>query len=133
MNEKQLQSKIVMDFSHKMPEERGSLWSTRNTTFSVRDGQTQKAMGMIPGVSDLILYFEGKFIGIEVKVRGSSHSSKHVAQQLKWGDKIIKAGGRWVIVTSVEEFWEVLNERDPLYTAEKVRQMLLDGKSKIKF
>ena len=122
-----------MDFSHKMPEERGSLWSTRNTTFSERDGQTQKAMGMIAGVSDLILYFERRFVGLEVKVRGSSHSAKHVAQQLKWGDKIIDAGGEWYIITSVDEFWDVMNKKTPEYHAEKVREMLKECKSQIKF
>jgi hypothetical protein len=133
MNEKQLQAKIVMDFSHKMPEERGSLWSTRNTTFSERDGQTQKAMGMIAGVSDLILYFERRFVGLEVKVIGSSHSAKHVAQQLRWGEKIIDAGGEWYILTSVDEFWDVMNKRKPKYTAEVVRKMLEESGTKIKF
>lgn len=133
MNEKQLQAKIVMDFSHKMPEERGSLWSTRNTTFSERDGQTQKAMGMIAGVSDLILYFEKRFVGIEIKVRGSSHKSKHVGQQLRWGEKIIDAGGEWYIVTTLEEFWDVVNKIKPEYTSQKVREMLENGKTKIKF
>ncbi len=121
-----------MDFSQKHPEQKGKLWSTRNTTFSVKDGQTQKAMGMIPGVSDLI-YYNGRFVGIEIKVRGTSHSAKHVERQLKWGGMIKDAGGEWFIVTSLEEFWEVINGNPVEYTVERVKELLNQSKTKIKF
>ena len=133
MNEKQLQSKIVMDFSHKMFDFKGCLWSTRNTTFSVKDGQTQKAMGMIAGASDLCLFLEGHFIAIEVKVRGTSHSAKHVAKQLRWGETIIREGGHWCIVTSLEEFWDAVNRKPVPYTADVVRGMLDKCGPQIKF
>ena len=133
MNEKQLQAKIVMDFSQKMPEWRGCLWSTRNTTFSVKDGQTQKAMGMIAGVSDLILFLEGRFVGIEIKTKGSSHSSKHVSQQLRWGETITHGGGEWYIVTSLEEFWNVINGGESNWTTKTVRALLDFSGTKIKF
>tara|TARA_R110002020_G_scaffold471118_1_gene697601 strand:- start:223 stop:627 length:405 start_codon:yes stop_codon:yes gene_type:complete len=134
MNEKQLQSKIVLDFSQKMPDYRGCLWSTRNTTFSQRDGQTQKAMGMFAGVSDLILFFECRFIGLEVKTKGSSHKYGHIFNQSEWGKQIVLNGGEWYIITSVSEFWDVVNKKKPEYTLKKVRELLNQTKTKtIKF
>jgi len=133
MNEKQLQAMIVMDFSQMRPEEKGNLWSTRNTTLSERDGQTQKAMGMVAGVSDLIYYRDNRFVAIELKVVGTSHNSKHVGKQIKWGEKMIDAGGEWYIVTSLSEFWDVINGKDVKYTFPVVSRMLEEGKSKIKF
>ena len=133
MNEKQLQASIVMDYSQNMPEYRGTLWSTRNTTFSQRDGQSQKAMGMVAGVSDLILFLDGRFVGIEIKVKGKPHAAKHIQQQLRWGDAIIHEGGEWYIVTSKEEFWMVINKEQPPYTPEAVKQLLNNGRSTIKF
>tara|TARA_R110002167_G_scaffold110087_4_gene280364 strand:- start:23130 stop:23531 length:402 start_codon:yes stop_codon:yes gene_type:complete len=133
MNEKQLQAKIVMAYSQDMFDFRGCLWSTRNTTFSVKDGQTQKAMGMVAGVSDLICFIEGHFIGIEVKVRGTSHSAKHLAKQLMWGETIIQQGGHWCIVTSLEEFWDAVDRKTVPYNVAKVKEMLAENKSTIKF
>jgi len=74
MNEKQLQQKMVMSFSQQRPKEKGLLWSTRNQTFSAKDGMTQKGMGMVAGVSDLI-YFNKTFTGLEVKAKGTKHGS----------------------------------------------------------
>ena len=133
MNEKQLQAKIVMDFSQKMFDYQGCLWSTRNTTFSVKDGQTQKAMGMVAGVSDLILFMDGRFVGIEVKVKGSTHNTSHVAKQVRWGENISFHGGEWYIVTSLDEFWDVVNKKTPEYTIENVLEHMAYSGSKIKF
>ena len=133
MSEKKLQAEIVISFSQQRPEEKGNLWSTRNTTFSERDGQTQKAMGMIAGVSDLIYYRGGRFVGIEIKKRGSSHNSKHVYQQVKWGELIEDAGGEWYIVRSLDEFWEVINGGSTDMDTKTVRALLDFSGTKIKF
>lgn len=109
MSEKKLQAKIVMSFSQERPNEKGLLWSTRNTTFSMKDGQTQKALGMVAGVSDLIYFNNGLLIGIEVKEPGSIHSSDHIYQQYKWGRNISMNGGKYFIVTSEDEFWYIIN------------------------
>lgn len=133
MTEKKLQAVCVMDFSQTHPERKGNLWSTRNTTFSERDGQTQKAMGMIAGVSDLIYFHNKRFVGIELKMQGSTHNTKHVSQQIKWGEKIIEAGGEYYIVTTLDEFWTVINGGQTQYTVEKVKEMINESKTKIKF
>ena len=107
-NEAQLQAEIVREFSQKHPEENGLLWSTRNTTFSGNDGATQKALGMVAGVADLIYFSGGYFLAIEVKFPGATHKVTHVRRQIDWGKKIANQGGEYYIVTSLKGFWDVM-------------------------
>ena len=134
--EDKLQSEIVLDFSQKRPEEKGLFWSTRNQTFSARDGQKQKGMGMTPGVSDLI-YFSDGFMGFEVKVKGTKHKRGHIIQQLNWGKKITESGGNWCIITSVDALWHVIINQNfkhkDVYSIEDVEKLLLIQKSVIVF
>ena len=82
MNEEaKLQSQMVIEFSQKRPNERGLLWATLNRTLSIRDGQTQLAMGLQKGVSDLI-YFKNQMAAIEVKAPGAKHKADHIRSQL---------------------------------------------------
>lgn len=135
-SEKQLQFKIVLDFSQKRPDEKGLLWSTRNQTFSAKDGMTQKGMGMVAGVSDLI-YFNGGFLGIEIKQKGKRHSANHIIQQLKWGKKITDNDGNWCIVTSLEGFWYIMNvenfDHPDVYSISRVEEMLESGAKTLVF
>jgi hypothetical protein len=136
MKESKLQSKMAVEFSQQRPKEKGLLWSTRNTTLSVKDGQKQKAMGMIAGVSDLIYFKVGCLIGIEVKFPGKEHKFEHVLQQYNWGTKITSEGGKWYIVTSVAGFWAIINGNaihKDVYALDQVKILLDEGKSTIVF
>lgn len=135
MKESLLQSKIVIDFSQKRPEEKGLIWATGNRTLSERDGMKQKAMGLIAGVSDLIYFKNGIFIGIEIKVKGSKHKKSHVQQQLNWGLKIEENGGEWYIVTSLESFWAVINGvlNEDVLTSKDVKMLIDDGGGVVAF
>lgn len=64
-----------------------------------------KSMGMKAGVPDLILCFNGKFIGIEVKKEGGylSKSQKVVHAHIE------HAGGRIFTVRSIDDVQELLN------------------------
>ncbi len=136
MNEKKLQFNIVMEFSQQRPVEKGLLWSTRNQTFSAKDGMTQKGMGMVAGVSDLI-YFKNTFCGLEIKQKGKRHSAKHIKQQLEWGKKITENGGIWFIITSVEGFWALLDDENimhpDVHCTFEVEDMLSKGTKTIMF
>ena len=135
-NEKQLQSAMVMKFSQTYPEKNGQLFSVRNTTFSVRDGQTQKAMGMKRGVSDLVFYGQGNMTGIEVKLEGSRHEHEHVTTQYTWGETIIREGGEYFIATSVEGFMSIIEggELHPdVITLEMLKEKLDTEKKSIVF
>ena len=136
MNEKQLQAKIVMDYSQLSPEGNGLLWSTRNNTFSLRDGVTQKAMGMTKGVSDLIHFKNKIFTGIEIKIPGAAHKLLHIHDQFTWGEKITKQGGRYFIVTSLFGFWNVINNSDNrtgVYNLEQINELLKESNGTVVF
>lgn len=58
-----------------------------------------KAMGARPGVPDLCLVDRGRFIGLEVKAEKGRLSER----QGDAADAIVKAGGHYSVVRSVEE------------------------------
>jgi len=135
INEKQLQAKIYLDFSQQRPKEKGCLWSVRNTTLSKLDGITQKAMGMVKGVSDLIRFHNCQFTGIEVKLPGKEHSKEHIITQYNWGRTMEANGGKYYIVTSLEQFWRVINNKVTKddYHLDKIEEIIKNSKSKIIF
>jgi hypothetical protein len=132
--EHKLQSQIVMDHSQEYPEERGMLWSTLNRTLSQRDGQKQKAMGLVAGVSDL-LYNKGKLHCLEVKYPGAPHSAAHIKAQFKWGEIQRNNGAEWFIITSVAGFWNAMTKGhgDGVYEFEDVKKMVESGKKTLIF
>ena len=129
MNEKQLQSKIVIQFSQNYPERYGSLWANVNRTLSERDGQTQKAMGLFKGVSDLIYFYNGRFVGLEVKVTGKTHETSHIKKQIEWGETIVRNEGEYYFITSYEDLIKVLNFEKPKYTIEVVNELIINKKT----
>ena len=136
INEKQLQAAMVREFSQRWPEKDGQLWSVRNTTLSVRDGSTQKALGMKAGVADLNFFEAGVLVGIEVKFPGKKHDRAHIVQQVSWGETIEKNGGEYFIVTSIEDFISIIEGgaiNSGVYTLEKLKEKLEKGRSQIIF
>ena len=134
-NEKQLQASMVMKFSQTYPERDGHLFAVRNTTFSVKDGNTQKAIGMKSGVSDLI-FNDQNMICIEVKFPGSKHNKSHIINQYEWGVKQESAGGEYFIATSVSGFMSIIKggELDPdVITLDKLKDMIENSESEVKF
>ncbi|MGB0881437.1 MAG: hypothetical protein ACPGSO_00680 [Vicingaceae bacterium] len=135
--EAQLQSKIVLDYSQNRPEEKGTLFSVANRTLSVRDGQKQKAMGLVKGVSDLIYFKGNRLVCLEIKLPGQKHKRSHIEDQLSWGEKMISEGAEYYIITSLSAFWTVINElpfKDGgIWDCEKIKQKLKESKSTIVF
>jgi hypothetical protein len=135
MKESKLQSEMVIDFSQLRPHERGQLWSTANRSLSLKDGQKQKAMGMFPGVSDLI-YYSGVLNGIEVKAPGSKHSRNHIQSQYDWGCMVESLGGTYHIATSLHSFWAIINGKynsKGVYSLQDIKSLLDMGKGSIVF
>jgi hypothetical protein len=62
------------------------------------------AMGMIPGLSDLILIepIAATTCGIELKASRSRHSKSHIETQLNWGKKIIESGGFYFMLSELD-------------------------------
>lgn len=65
-----------------------------------------KAMGLRPGVHDLVLCWGGRFVGIEIKTPTGVVSKN----QERWHLDIAKTGGDTFIVRSLEEFIDVLDK-----------------------
>ncbi|MBE9490872.1 MAG: hypothetical protein IMY67_11300 [Bacteroidetes bacterium] len=134
--EHKLQVQMAVKFSQQRPEEKGLLWSTRNITLSVRDGQKQKAMGMIKGVADLIYYKQDDFVAIEVKYPGEKHHKNQVEIQYNWGMKITEQGGYYFIVTSLEGFWSIIEgftEHKDVYSLKQIKDKLDNSGSTVIF
>jgi hypothetical protein len=139
-NEKQLQAAIVLAYRQRYaPKERGMLWATLNRTLSQRDGQTQKATGLVPGVADL-LYFENEvFAGLEVKFPGNKHDAEHIKQQYDWGVEMEENGGFYFIITSVAAFWAIIETTDinfihpDIYRLLDIKKLIDTGKKTLIF
>lgn len=135
-NESQLQAAMVMEFSQQFPERDGELFSVRNTTFSMKDGTKQKAMGMKAGVSDLINHRMGVLQGIEVKFPGKKHNREHILRQYVWGETVVMNGGEYYMVTSVDGFIDIVEGhelKEGVYTLEMIKELLDSEKSTIVF
>lgn len=65
-----------------------------------------KKMGLLPGTNDLVIVHNGKYYGIEVK----TDKGIQKPDQIRFEKNIIKAGGKYEIVRSVEDVVEVLRE-----------------------
>jgi len=70
-------------------------------------GKVKKNVQMAePGCPDLIVCFHSKFIGIEVKDTGK----KAKKNQIEFGEKIVKAGGYYIVADSIEKASAALDE-----------------------
>jgi hypothetical protein len=105
MSEARQQYEIVLWFCSTWPELRGLLFEVNNNTYSARHGVKRTAMGMIPGISDLILISPetGMVNGIEIKAVGSVHKKEHVITQLNWGELIVNNGGNYIMSSNIED------------------------------
>jgi|SRR5690554_656448 len=109
-NEKQFQNAIVMWFSHEYPELYGSLFEINNSVYSMKHAMSRRAIGMVAGVSDLILIVNGSFAGIELKHPKTKHSKSHINQQLGWGKHIESQGGYYIMSDSEEDVKEFIRK-----------------------
>ena len=66
----------------------------------------RRANGYTVGIPDILLVVRGRLIGIEVK----DHKGKLSPEQEEWRDRILKAGGLWMLARSVEEVHAFLKE-----------------------
>jgi len=66
----------------------------------------QKMMGMVVGFPDLMMLHKGRFYSFEVKAEGGYASPAQKAV----GEAIIASGGYWVVVRSIDEVKEKMEE-----------------------
>jgi len=110
MSEEKLQSDIVVKFSQLYPEKRGQLFHPSNERNSTQQAFRAKAIGIVSGVADLIL-FDRKIgnVATELKLPESRHVVNHITQQLQWGKVWESQGGTWRLCRTVEEAMDCYN------------------------
>lgn len=102
--EKIKQHNLVKWFSQEYPKYYGHLFAVNNDTFGIKDAAFKKAIGLIPGVSDLIFMVpkKGVMCGIEIKAPDSYHTIEHIENQLKWGMNLITNKGFYIMTSNID-------------------------------
>lgn len=106
-SEDQMQADIVKKFNEKYPHLYGCLFKVNNES---RNPMFQIATGLIPGASDLVLFCNHRFAGIELKLKGKKHSKEHIATQKEWGETIKKQGGYYLMSDDVNEILSFIDK-----------------------
>ena len=101
VTELQLQAQIFQYHWNNYPKQRGLLFHVNNKARNSIEGNKFKAIGVIPGVSDLVyLKPGGKPLFIELKIESGSQSTI----QKTWQQTVENNGYQYIIIRSLEEF-----------------------------
>lgn len=107
MSEDRLQQECYLWFHKNFPNLRGLLFHPANGgSRSSREGAKFKAMGVVPGVSDLLFIYNQRLYAIELKTEKGTQSDK----QKTWQYRVAREGVAYYIVRSVEEFKEIIKD-----------------------
>lgn len=99
--ESRLQADICQWFWNTYPNERQMLFHVNNKARNAIEGNKFKAMGVVKGVSDLVLILpRGRVIWIELKTASGSQLPDQAAFQRK----VEQRGHTYIIIRSLEEF-----------------------------
>ena len=112
--EQQLQASMIIWFSQKYPERRGTLWSNFVTQSNVMETSFKKSLGLVASLSDLMYLAppfgarEKEFWGIELKSEGSRHEVSHIIAQARW---LLSVPHRGFFCDSLEMFQGIIENR----------------------
>ena len=107
--ESKIQSECVKWLWNNYPETRGLFFEINNNPRNAIDGSLRKSMGMIKGVADTCLLWNGKAYFIEFK----DEKGKQSKSQEIWQRTIEKQNFNYFIIRTFNEFklvWETLAE-----------------------
>lgn len=110
--ESRLQARCFTWCWNEHPETRRLLFHVENegTHSNARDGARRKSMGLVAGVSDLILLMpRGPWHALCIEMKTTDRNSGQSDDQKTW-QKIVEAQGyRYEVVRTEEEFKELIN------------------------
>ena len=126
MKEARLQAECVKYYRNEWYQNPKALFSVFNEGVNVGG---KISLGMVGGVSDLLLYErEGRgLIGIEMKYTGESHNVLHVIRQCNWIIDVCDGGG---FVDSLDQFKRIVYGEPAWYDPRKVLLYLATLKTK---
>ncbi len=104
MTEAQLQSKAFTNFWNNNPHLRGRLFAINQNSHNQIKGAINRSLGVLPGVSDMAYLIPGSVVWIEWK----TPSGKQSTDQRKFQALVTSLGMQYHIVTSEEEFLNVI-------------------------
>ena len=105
-SEARIQQEIVMFFNNEYPELRGCLCYNNNNSVGGLRGKLNKFLGVVKGRSDMVLYYKGFSVMIELKTEKGRQSDSQSA----WQYLMINQGFRYYIIRSLEEFKELITK-----------------------
>lgn len=107
ISEDRLTQECYLWFHNKYPNLRGLLFHVPNGGRRLgREAQRFKSMGVWSGVSDFLFIYNGYIAGIELKTKDGRISD----EQREWNNQfVMKGGGSYYIVRSLEEFKDIIN------------------------
>ena len=107
LSEVKIQAQIFQYHWNNYPEERGLLCYNLNNSANKIQGSQNKAIGLIKGRSDMVYYNNGTAIMIELK----NDTGKQSKEQLLWQTTIEKAGFKYLIMRSLQDFIDFKESR----------------------
>lgn len=117
--EARLQAECVKWYRNEWRKNQNHLWSTNNEG---RDINTKISMGMLPGVSDLLLKDHRGLIGLEAKYKGCRHDRLHVIRQATWILDACDSGG---FFDNLQQFQKIVKGKDVFYPASDILRYLI--------
>jgi hypothetical protein len=109
--EGKIQSQCVAWFWNEYPEYRSLLFHIPNegNRDSKTDGAYRKALGLVAGVSDLMLLVaRGPYHGLCIEMKTETGRQSDV--QKEWQLKVEKQGYKYIVVRSLEQFKEEISK-----------------------
>lgn len=108
------QSDAFVNIWNNRPDLRGRIFAINNNSENAIKGAFNKAMGVLPGVSDMAFVCEnGAIVWIEWKTSTGSQSSK----QIEWERTVTALGHIYTLVRSEDEFLQVISKYEGRLTA----------------
>ena len=106
MTESKIQSDCVVWLWNTRQETRGLFFAVTNNSENIGRAMQRKAVGLVPGVSDCLLIWEGTVYCFEFKTESGRQSSA----QIEWMQKVTTQGINYYLVRSLEQFKKIINE-----------------------
>ena len=106
LSEARLQSDCFLWFHNSFPAQRQMLFHVQNKARNAIEGNKFKSMGVVRGVSDLILILPGRVVFIELKVGDGKQSPEQVAFEYK----VLSRGHTYWVIRSLVEFQSLVTE-----------------------
>lgn len=105
MTESKIQSECFIWAWNERPETRRLLCYNLNNSRNRIDGARNKALGLIAGRSDMVLYWKGRAVFLEFKDSGGVQSKF----QKEWEKKVREHGFDYYIIRDLKQFQQIID------------------------